>query len=83
MHSLKHRIFQCIDFQLDLTLSVLVNLTMENRTTQKMIADLNGIPKILSKISIDSKLQNISFVITGLRLLANVLEIGWFVIIIL
>lgn len=64
-----------MDFHLNLTFSVLLNLTMENRTTQGMIADLDGIPKILSKISIGSN-NDSNIIIAGLRLIANILEIG-------
>lgn len=73
-----YRIFSCLDFHLNLTFSVLLNLTMENRTTQEMIVNLDGIPKILSKIAIGLTTHDSNIVIAGLRLIANILEIGEF-----
>jgi hypothetical protein len=51
---------------------------MENKTTQEMIVDMDGISKILLKISDCFRDKDFNCIITGLRLMANILEIGLF-----
>ena len=67
-----------MDHYLNITMSVSVNLSMENRVIQKKIVDYGGISKILSKISVDLNDESIDFITTGFKLMANILEIGLF-----
>ncbi len=69
------RIFDCLESHCNLACQVLLNFTMENKTTQEMIIDLGGISKILSKIPNIPQDGDFNFIITGLRLMANILEI--------
>jgi hypothetical protein len=52
---------------------------MENKTTQEMIVDMDGISKILLKISDCFRDKDFICIITGLRLMANILEIGFLI----